>query len=384
MIQLNVCYSSACSGVWDKGRKGKKGVRPQRDSRGYHIWGIVCRLLGCRRALSDIVDFSRSNPDHVLSNVLLSFHEDVNSSARDLTRGEKAYYSNCKEAIMPINSGLKRYGEALDHYKLFNLLCMDPGQRKQFVLIAKNRFPEVFAWLLSGGLKTYSAESLDKNQSIPDFQSGDWFKVLVSFFESEESILWNVEINNSFNSELQSSRCENVSELLVVIGFFLLSIAKLQEGGVFSTAHYINVKQLQALANKLLDIELLPDDELKKKKWNAIRKSSLSIVDQRDYPKAVFSDVRTTTQLVTKPEYLTKRDGSTMIWLESNRPSAQEKLEHEQQLIALLKTSGVKCFQYGKKGLGYLDGCLHLFETERNDDAKRLGTLESIEYEGFQ
>lgn len=383
MILLNIDYNSRCSGVWDPNMR-----IPQRPELGYHVWGIVCRLMGCRWPLSHIVEHLKcSTPDTLLHNLELSYREISTWTAKDLTRGEKAYYSNCKEAIMPISAELRPDGVTVQRLKPYNLLAMRQKKRKAWLALMKEKHTDIFQWLRNpenvGQLrgKTQWQGALD---ALPENALCSLLDAQENFFLNETALLWDIDINESVNTTIRHLSVPEIDDYTSIIGFFLLSLAALKQQGIINNWLGANYSQLHKLTEQIEKIQNQEDSGKKQKDWFKVREKHILIVDRGDYPRIVFTNVIRTTQRTVTPRIIKKSDGHTSIWLESTLTDTSQRLEHEKRILDQLKSARVGCFDYGKKGLAYLKNTSHFLHCRHDTEVKQLGCLASLENVGFR
>ena len=386
MIVLNIAYNSRCSGDWDYKRK-----TPHRPEKGHHIWGVVCRMMGYRNKLEDIIAYLQSTPDQLLTKIEISYADNITKGSNDLTRAEKAYYSNSKRPILPVQSELRNDGLVIDEYKHFNILSLSCQKRHKLLELINKEFPDIHNWITKTGsvdeLPSKKWKDLPREKllgSVDKTTAKQYLNRLQEFLRNESSLQWNnaiyERINASFNprDEADLKEWKNIMALFIFTSTVLFYDKKLS--AACSTAPASKIKSIYLKIGQILDNK---NKKQKKRQWDKLLAEPLVILAPRDYAKAIYKDAIATTQLYTAPATIRKLDGEAVICLQSQHSTHEKRLEHEERIRHQLNSSGVYCFNFGKKGLAYVKSILAFVDGPVVRNQKHLGELSSLSYKGF-
>ncbi|WP_419536707.1 hypothetical protein [Endozoicomonas sp.] len=386
MILLNIAYNSRCSGDWDHKRK-----TPHRPEKGHHIWGVVCRMMGFRNKLEDIIAYLQSSPDQLLSKIEICYVDNITKGSNDLTRAEKAYYSNSKRPILPIQSELRNDGLVIDEYKPFNILSLSCQKRHKLLELINKEFPDIHNWIT----KTLSVDELPSQrwkelsrrkllENIDKTTAGQYLNRLQEFLRNESSLLWNNAIYERINASFHPRDEVDLKEWKNIMALFIFTSTVLfYDKNLSATCSTAPANQIKSLYQKIDQILGNKNENQRKCQWNKLLSEPLVILAPRDYAKAIYKDAMATTQLYTTPATIQKLDGEAIICLQSKHSSHEKRLEHEERIQHQLKSSGVYCFNFGKKGLAYVKSISAFVEAPEVKNQKHLGELSSLSYKSF-
>ncbi|MGK0289825.1 MAG: hypothetical protein ACI86H_001272 [bacterium] len=347
MLRIEINFHSAYSGVWDE-----KSKTPSRKEKGYHLWGILFRLMGERLRLSQLVDeFSAFPQEHPIQQVQLPrFLETLSSNSNELVRPEKAYYSKSNEVSLQYKDTEKKPAyDVIEKYKPFNLLCASDEVIQQILLETEKTYPTVYRLLQKD-------EDLcgvhDQNVEI---DIGDkvelWFQFIEEFLSKQDAILWDVKILESLNEKFHDLEEGNLQIMRFRFNLFMLYLGIVRQQGFLDSK--MGTMAGGALFKYLQKIEGYPNDKKKDLGIGDLRKG-VSFLNSRDFTLGLYK-VTPKTQLKAAPAKILKKDGRLCFWIESSHPDLEKRVEHEEFIYDRIQDSGVHCFRYGKKGLAYVE-----------------------------